>query len=129
MEQITVTIGRNAGSSHTEIGDTQTPLDQASWDSFRFIVRSHLLADGFEVTVDNDGLGYWDGKTEDNHVFIGVRDWSLDRNPDDHTDVRGKLDRQLASVGARYGQDAVAIGWGFSRLVDCVATNQEGSAA
>lgn len=108
MHQITVTIGRGAGAE-------QEPLNETEWDAFRRVVQLTLAGAGWDLVVDSDGVGTYEGQTEENHVWVGIRETAED------LDDELKLNAHLRSTGRRFGQLEIAVGRGHSRLLDCQA--------
>lgn len=102
MQSVMVTIGRNVGN---------VPMSDETWDSFQNDVSAALYAN-----VANDdswletstGWGEWDGVRETNaRLALLAADTS-------HVDT---LRATLATLAAKYGQDAVALAIGESELV------------
>lgn len=108
MQQITVTVGRGAGAA-------QQPLTDVEWNAFRRVIQARLVADGWDLVVENSGTGSWDDQLEENHVFVGIRETTPG------LEEQLQLQHYLATTGHRYGQQSIALGYGTSQLVDCTA--------
>ena len=98
MTTATVSIGRNVGDK---------PLSPDRWLAFKYAVRQCL---GEDATVHVDGatsLGEWQGMSEESAT------WVADITPE----RASVLGRHLAKVALEYGQDAIALTLGETRLV------------
>lgn len=105
MEQVTVTIGRRDNVNGLE-------LSVAQWGRFRAEVVSQLEGRGFTVVVDNEGTGSWEGVTEPNFIAVGIRETAV-------TDAeRTGLRTVCADLARRYDQDAIALSFGTSELIE-----------
>jgi hypothetical protein len=118
MRQITLTVGRGA------VG-TPRLLDPERWDDFRESVDALVRRHGYDIVVNSIGTGTWqqaDGEviSEQNYHVVGIADaehdqrwvWpSLERRDNA---VRVEV-KHLAYV---FGQDAIALGFGTSELVE-----------
>jgi hypothetical protein len=98
MTTVTVSIGRNVGDE---------PLSPDRWLAFKYAVRSGL---GEDATVYVDGaasIGQWQGVSEESATWVA-----------DIEETRAALlSRHLAKVALEYGQDAIALTLGETRLV------------
>lgn len=98
MTTATISIGRNVGDK---------PLSADRWLAFRYAVKNEL---GEGATVHVDGalsVGEWQGVSEE------AATWVADITPE----RASVLGRHLAKVALEYGQDAIALTLGETRLV------------
>ena len=98
----TIGFGRRSGI-------TGQDLSEAHWAKFRNDVEFAVQAAGGDVIFRGTGDGIWDGIAEPAGcvVFLGG----------DAEQDRAALAWRLASLCARYGQDAIAVTYGDSILV------------
>lgn len=98
MTTATISIGRNVGDK---------PLSADRWLAFRYAIRQGL---GDDATVYVDGatsVGEWQGVSEESAT------WVADITPERASVLSG----HLAKVALDYGQDAIALTLGETRLV------------
>lgn len=98
MSTITVSVGRNVGN---------VPMSDQAWQDFRAEVRRALSMGTIHVD-DARSIGEWLGVSEESSTFVA----------DDFTPGAAEMVTDaLAIIGGRYGQDAVAVTVGETRLV------------
>jgi hypothetical protein len=96
---VTVSIGRNIGT---------VPLASAGWSQFRDAIAGILTDHGATIHVRGaSSVGEWQGIEEDSSTFVA----DLDR------EVIDRLLQDIGTIGARYGQEAVAVTIGRTVLV------------
>lgn len=103
MRTVTVTIGRNVGTS---------PLSPESWNEFVSQTREAVKVATDELWAVAPYRGSWDGVSEDSAVFYGPlkdgdQDWYL-----------RALRTQLANLATYYRQEAIGLSVGVSELVE-----------
>jgi len=100
--QLTVTIGRNVGS---------TPMSDTEWDYFIRTVQG-IIVDHFAPSLTFGpfyGTGEWQGVTEESAVITAV------------THYPGSTEQfgtRLADIARTFGQDAIAWSFGPSMLAE-----------
>jgi hypothetical protein len=101
-----INIGRNVG---------ETPMDAFDWGLFKLSVRQ--IADLFRgasttiIEVEGQG-GEWLGVPEDTHLFMIISPLIKDQFIVDH------VKECLSSIAKEFGQDAIALVFGTSILVE-----------
>lgn len=85
MNTITVTLGRNIGS---------TPMSKKDWINFRIKVQ-HLFT---ELYVNAASVGVWQGVKEESRVFVGTTPHDIET-----------LERILARLAKEFNQDAIGL--------------------
>lgn len=111
-EQITITIGRGA------VG-TDRLLTAERWAEFKNEI-DRVLKRSWEIVVSSDGTGSWtddEGRTysEQNHVWIAI---DSERSEADKKFRREIWRTPLERLADEFDQDAIALGWGTSELVE-----------
>jgi hypothetical protein len=98
---VTVTVGRNVNGS---------PMDTAGWQNFNAEVLIAVRAFVGEPYFTGTGVGHSE-RWGDEDAFTVIAE------EPQYSDVREKLDAELARVGRFYGQEAVAVTEGTTRFV------------
>lgn len=103
-QTVYITIGRNVGNG---------PMSPDRWRLFRSDVREAIrgtFGNGAPMVLEADGKGWWDGMTEDAHIFAIVV-------PNLSATERAHFLRDIARIGRSYDQDAVAVAFADVSLV------------
>jgi hypothetical protein len=102
MQYASITIGRNVKGK---------PMKSTDWHLFKTAVCQVLTLNHFELTVQNEGVGRWEGQSELNYHVSAIRSKPLtDR---DVSDIR----HELSFWAWRFHQDAIAFATGQSNLI------------
>lgn len=102
---IYVSIGRNLGAV---AGPAQgTPLSTDDWQTFRDLTRLALARHAGPILSTADGLGFWEGRSEDTYILVGAGDT-----------VTHELAEALRVLAYRYRQDAIAVTVGAPTFVE-----------
>ena len=107
MYVYTVTIGRGG---HT---DVSSPLSDAQWSGFQAETYGALadVSTAQDVFEFHNGIGVWEGVSEESHKVTLLAERELP------TDLKISLRADLARIGRRFEQDAIALTIGESMLI------------
>lgn len=117
MHQITVTIGRNVAldrrpQERSTFSTEHGQLTHYEWEAFKAAVESLVIEAGYDIVVSSDGIGEWEGVREHNYIVVGISEHALDETE------RSKLHVELAFLAGLHGQETIAVGEGYSKLIE-----------